>query len=65
MGQMWGVRYSDGKFVKIDKSNGEVTEVGATGVNPIYNGTACFDFETGKLYWVPTNAPRTSRGCTR
>lgn len=52
MGQLWGVRYSDGQLVKIDKSNGEVTEVGPTGVNPIYNGTACFDFETGKLYWA-------------
>lgn len=51
MGQIWGVRYSDGKLVKIDKSNGKVTEVGSTGVNPIYNGTACFDFQTGKLYW--------------
>lgn len=51
MGQLWGVRYSDGKLVKINKMNAEVTEVGATGVNPIYNGTACFDFETGKLYW--------------
>ncbi len=50
-GQLWGVRYSDGKLVKINKMNAEVTEVGATGVNPIYNGTACFDFETGKLYW--------------
>lgn len=51
MGQMWGVRYSDGKFVKINKVNAEVTEVGNTGVNPKYNGSACFDFETGKLYW--------------
>jgi len=51
MGQLWGVRYDDGKLVKIDKMTGAVTEVGSTGVNPIYNGTACFDFETGKLYW--------------
>lgn len=52
MGQLWGVRYSDGQLVKIDKLNANVTEVGPTGVNPIYNGSACFDFETGKLYWA-------------
>ena len=51
MGQLWGIRYSDGKLVKINKMNGEVTEIGSTGINPIYNGSACFDFETGKLYW--------------
>jgi len=52
MGQIWGVRYSDGKLVKINKQNGDVTEIGSTGIDPIYNGTACFDFETGKLYWA-------------
>lgn len=60
MGQLWGIRYSDGKLVKIDKMSGAVTEVGATGVNPIYNGTACFDFETGKLYWA-TNERSTEK----
>ena len=52
MGQIWGIRYSDGTLVKIDKATGKVTDVGSTGVNPIYNGSACFDFETGKLYWA-------------
>ncbi len=52
MGQIWGVRYSDGNLVKIDKATAKVTDVGPTGVNPIYNGSACFDFETGKLYWA-------------
>lgn len=52
MGQMWGVRYTDGKLVKIDKGTGTITDViGSTGVSPIYNGSACFDFQTGKLYW--------------
>lgn len=60
MGQLWGIRYSDGKLVKIDKITGAVTEVGSTGVNPIYNGTACFDFETGKLYWA-TNERSTDK----
>lgn len=60
MGQMWGVRYSDGNLVKIDKLTAKVTEVGSTGVNPIYNGSACFDFETGKLYWA-TNERSTEK----
>lgn len=51
LGQLWGIRYSDGKLVKINKMNAEVTEVGPTGINPIYNGSACFDYRTGKLYW--------------
>lgn len=54
MGQLWGVRYSDGQLVKIDKLNAEVSAVGATGVNPIYNGSATFDFQTNKLYWSTT-----------
>lgn len=52
MGQLWGIRYTDGMLVKIDKLTAQVTEVGATGIIPIYNGSACFDFETGKLYWA-------------
>lgn len=50
-GQLYGVRYNDGMFCKIDKTDGTVTEVGKTGVNPQYNGTGTFDFNTGKLYW--------------
>lgn len=58
LGQLWGVRYSDGKLCRINKVDATVTPVGDTGVNPIYNGTACFDFETGKLYW--STAERTT-----
>lgn len=54
IGQLWGIRYSDGKLVRIDKMTAAVTEVGSTGINPIYNGSATFDFETGKLYWSTT-----------
>lgn len=50
-GNMYGVRYKDGMFCKIDKSNARVTEVGSTGVNPQYNGSATFDYKTCKLYW--------------
>lgn len=51
-GQMYGVRYSDGMFCKIDKSNAHVTPIGSTGVNPMYNGSSTFDYKTGKLYWT-------------
>ncbi len=54
-GQMYGVRYSDGMFCKIDKNNGTVTPVGSTGVLPKYMGSGAFDFQTGKLYWVTTS----------
>lgn len=55
-GQMYGVRYSDGMFCKIDKTNGSVTTVGSTGVSPKYIGTGTFDSQTGKLYWTTTSA---------
>ena len=54
-GQMYGVRYSDGMFCKIDKNNGSVTPVGSTGVLPKYMGSGAFDFQTGKLYWTTTS----------
>lgn len=54
-GQMYGVRYSDGMFCKIDKNNGTVIPVGSTGVLPKYMGSGAFDFQTGKLYWTTTS----------
>lgn len=54
-GQMYGVRYSDGMFCKIDKTNGAVTPIGATGITPKYIGTGTFDIQTGKLYWTTTS----------
>lgn len=53
-GQLYGVRYKDGMFCKIDKATAAVTEIGMTGVNPMYNGSGTFDFQTGKLYWTTT-----------
>lgn len=54
-GQMYGVRYSDGMFCKIDKTNGQLTTIGATGITPKYMGTGTFDSQTGKLYWTTTS----------
>lgn len=53
-GTMYGVRYSDGMFCKINKETGHLTEIGATGVTPKYIGTGTFDNQTGKLYWTTT-----------
>ena len=54
-GQLYGVRYSDGMLVKIDKGNAKVTEVGSTGIIPKYNGSGTFDYEKGTLYWTTTD----------
>ncbi len=51
-GQLYGVRYSDGMFCKIDKETAELTPVGDTGIDPINLGSATFDDVTGKLYMV-------------
>ncbi len=51
-GQLYGVRYSDGMFCKIDKTTAELTPIGDTGLDPINLGSATFDEATGKLYMV-------------
>ncbi len=54
-GQMWGIggNQYDCSLYKIDKRNGELTEVGHTGFNLLQsNSSATFDYRTGKLYWV-------------
>lgn len=54
-GNMYGVRYSDGMFCKIDKATAKVSPIGSTGISPKYMGSSTFDYETGKLYWVTEN----------
>jgi hypothetical protein len=49
-GQAYGIT-SGGYLVKIDKSTGDLTLVGATGITPAYMQTATFD-ENGTLYWA-------------
>lgn len=51
-GEMYGVRYSDGMFCKVNKTTGYLTEIGATGVNPYMIASGTFDSQTGKLYWT-------------
>lgn len=50
-GNLYGVRYKDGMFCSINKQTAAIKEIGLTGVNPQYNGSATFDYKTGKLYW--------------
>lgn len=51
-GEGYGVDYA-GNFVKIDKTNGESTVIGSTGMVPAEVAqSACFDPVTGKFYWA-------------
>lgn len=52
-GQMYGIDNA-GDLYKIDKTNGNATKVGSTGVNPNprYSQSMTFDFKTGELYWA-------------
>lgn len=53
-GQIYGINY-DGTLYKINKENGEKTEVGKTGVDAsTYLQSATFDPKTGNLYWAAT-----------
>lgn len=42
----------EGTLLKVNKENGETTEVGATGFEPQNLSSATFDHKTGKLYWT-------------
>lgn len=51
-GQLFAIS-SDGDFWKVDKTTGEKTLVGYTGVRPsTFRQSATFDRSTGKLYWT-------------
>lgn len=54
-GQMWAI--AGGYLMKIDKTNGQPTVVGETGVSTSsYSASAAFDTTTGKLYWAATDS---------
>lgn len=47
----------EGNLLKVNKSTGETTSIGATGFVPQNVSSATFDHKTGKLYWtVSTDA---------
>lgn len=50
-GQLYGISF-EGDLCKIDKTNGNVTVVGATGWHPTYYQTMEFDHSDETLYWA-------------
>lgn len=50
-GVVYGIRI-DGMLVQIDKTNGRMTEVGPTGVRPLYLQSAAIDPRTGRMFWA-------------
>lgn len=57
-GSMYGIS-STGKLCKISRTTGAVTEIGPTGLYPLYLQSAAFDRNTDKLYWAASfeNSP--------
>lgn len=50
-GQLYAVTQS-GKLVKVDKTDGMLTEVGNTGIKPSMMQAAAIDLYTNKMYWT-------------
>lgn len=50
-GQLYGISF-EGDLCKIDKTNGDVTVVGATGWHPTYYQSMEFDHSDETLYWA-------------
>ena len=50
-GQLYAVTQS-GKLVKVDKTDGMLTEVGNTGIKPSVMQAAAIDTYTNKMYWT-------------
>lgn len=53
--QLWVITFG-GILNKVNKDTGAMTVVGDTGILPSVNGSAAFDFKTGKLYWAVKNS---------
>ncbi|MDD6890113.1 MAG: choice-of-anchor J domain-containing protein [Bacteroidales bacterium] len=58
-GQLWGITASSttssadgGYLIKVDKSTGEQTLIGDTGVRPYYDQSAVIDPANGTFYWL-------------
>ena len=50
-----GVLYAvghDGVLYNVNKNNGEMTEIGSTGITPMFAQSAAIDPESGLCYWV-------------
>lgn len=54
-GQFYGIMEAfsgEGILCKIDRTNGEVTQIGATGQYPYYQTGACIDPQTNRMFWT-------------
>ena len=49
-GQMYAID-DEGNLVKVDKTNGDISVVGSTGIKPKYMQAAVIDTYTNKMYW--------------
>lgn len=58
-GEIYGIG-NDGVLYSINKSTGETTSIGNTGVSPKYIQSGTFDPKTDKLYWAASLADDTS-----
>lgn len=58
-GQLYAVNL-DGMLLKVDKLTGDYSLVGDTGLRPQYGGNAAYDPNSGKTYFVMSNAAGTS-----
>jgi cleaved adhesin domain protein len=52
-GQLYAIsKGADSKLYKVDKNTAAVTEIGSTGVNPYYVGSATIDPKTNRMFWT-------------
>ena len=54
-GTLYAIRF-DGKLVTVNKSNGQQTIVGATGITPQYLQSAAIDPRTDRMFWAACSA---------
>ncbi|MCM1066675.1 MAG: choice-of-anchor J domain-containing protein [Muribaculaceae bacterium] len=60
-GELYGItKGSRSALYRVNKTTGECTEIGPTGLNPEYVQSAAFDPVTDKLYWAETEYNGTS-----
>ena len=59
-GEIFAVSITDGILYKLDKTTGEATRIGATGLSPKYSQSATVDPESNTIYWAETNSDDTA-----
>lgn len=60
-GELYGItKGSESALYRINKTTGDCTEIGPTGLNPEFVQSATFDPVTDKLYWAETQINGTS-----